>query len=865
MDQMTVTLLMAVPAILIILAAIAVGRAGRDQTAPRRLLLLFEIATLACLAVIAGVSWIPSANQLYAIWIIPLLIPAVAGMVILILLHLPSLRNLNRSDKAIVISLGLAIIGCLTYFLIKPYVLMEILPGAIVVTGCAWLMTKKPSSWIWILGGIVIGGMFLLNGPLDRFQALLPRGLETVFGIWMLLMPALAVSVSALFFYSGMQRMAFPPSEMDRGSMFTSRVDGVLRLLTAALLLGLIVYSAFWASVWDQTSDGLGGVMISSVSTIAAVAIGMVMSFRAVKWNRLAGVLFMAGVPVLIGFGFRLGWGVKFPVLTENRAARITQALERFHTRENRYPNGLAELAPRDLLIVPQPVMFRGEAWCYTGNARAFSLAAFSHEYFGLPVSLHVYASAGDLGDQPLPCQERLADMQARYDWTHTEQFTTGEMPPPTPAPLPEGVQPVVREVIQPLLAARNILPGDWSADGQLWFFRLILSGQKEATLHFYNAATRTICDMPNPLPYDSYSDMSPVWLSDGRLLSQEGNDGITRLEPCGGISQPIDLPTGVQITQVSAKDPATGRLLLQSQEAYWLLHPGDQGLQRVSGVQPVQYDAHWDRAAWSLDGRRLVIAKLNTREPKDGITLFLLDGRTGKLLSSQVMDQAFEQSAPFIEWMTVDILLMHGPQSLIQIDFRTDPPSQVDVMKELFNLALKVPEQVSSDAAISTKDGQSYHILVRANHSGDKKVYVYHAESGQVSHYQPQDQGVFIFPDGQWTLLPPIESSARKNDLVELYWIDSDRPGPVSIQVAGHLPRGYQMLDVEYLAEKSALLLGSSNGVSMVSVPGGEMINFWRVGSGLDTSPWLQLSPDEKTALFISNGDGIFRIPIDR
>jgi hypothetical protein len=146
-----------------------------------------------------------------------------------------------------------------------------------------------------------------------------------------------------------------------------------------------------------------------------------------------------------------------------------------------------------------------------------------------------------------------------------------------------------------------------------------------------------------------------------------------------------------------------------------------------------------------------------------------------------------------------------------------------------------------------------------------DKKVYVYHGESGRVSEYQPQDEAMFIFPDGQWTRLPNIDDSARKNDLVELYWIDSDRPGPVPIQIAGHLPRGYAMLAVEYLAEKSALLVGSSNGVSMVSVPSGEMINFWRAGAGLDSNPRIQLSPDKKTALFISNGDGIFRIPMDR
>jgi len=48
--------------------------------------------------------------------------------------------------------------------------------------------------------------------------------------------------------------------------------------------------------------------------------------------------------------------------------------VERFYEREERYPETLDELTPRDLLWIPGPVILPGEGWCYQGGEDFYRL-----------------------------------------------------------------------------------------------------------------------------------------------------------------------------------------------------------------------------------------------------------------------------------------------------------------------------------------------------------------------------------------------------------------------------------------------------------------------------------------------------------
>jgi hypothetical protein len=551
---------------------------------------------------------------------------------------------------------------------------------------------------------------------------------------------------------------------------------------------------------------------------------------------------------------------VSFPTLTEQRAGRVARALEAFHQREQRYPQELSQLVPRDLLVLPGPVMFRSEDWCYQGGAQAYRLTAFAHEYFGMPVSLQVYASAGDTGDQPLPCQERLAAMQERYDWTRSIPEAAWN-PTPDPA-LSSGVE---REPLEPVYASpKRILPGSWSPDGQWWFFREVDADNQQVRLVFLNASGR-VCLVDQVFVYSMFNDdgAQSVWLDSRRLLYLDGSQQPPIFTPCEARVRLLELPPGVILTRVHSAAAKTARVLLQSKDAFWLLDYAAAQVRQIPGVQPVPYDAHWDRAAWDPTGERLAIAHLNSREPKDGITLYLIDAAQNQVISSQVMDLASQQSAPWIEWVSSEALLVSGPESMLLLNMTTTPVQPQDVVRDLFKLRLKYPNQMHSSASLAARDGSAYHLMIWANLPGDQRLYLYHSENGQVSVYQPRGaQVVLRFSDGQSMRLFRLEDNPTA-DRVTFYAVDGPDASPLEVAVSGHLPRGYPMLEVQPLPGAERLLASSSNGVSLISLPGGEQLHFWQTGSSGEPSPMLLLSPDGSTAFTVAAGEGVYQIPL--
>jgi len=304
---------------------------------------------------------------------------------------------------------------------------MEYLPTALVLLLAAWLLNKHLPAWLWAAVGVTLGMGWLVNSAAFARVNEYAQVWRILIGITYILYPSATVAVMALLIRSGMEMALAPAPAEAAGPSRASRIEGLLRLLAALGLLGLLASTVAWASIWDQTTDGLGGLYFNAISVVSALVMGLMMAFRSSSLRRLVGLMFMIVVILTTSSAFTYGWQVSFPHLTEQRAGRIATAIQRFHTREQRYPASLDELVPRDLLVVPRPVMFQTEDWCYQATPDGYRLAAFAHQYFGLPVSLEVYAQAGDLQGRPLPCEERLAEMQARYDWTHLPVNTGSE------------------------------------------------------------------------------------------------------------------------------------------------------------------------------------------------------------------------------------------------------------------------------------------------------------------------------------------------------------------------------------------------------------------------------------------------------
>ncbi|MEA4907237.1 MAG: hypothetical protein VB089_06450 [Anaerolineaceae bacterium] len=400
MPLTSLTLLGILPVFLVILAGIPVRQTGRPgKTSPHYLLFLLAVGLLLDLMVLAGRYALEGRVPYQPAQLTALLTPAAMGVLALTLINLDACPRLSPGERWTAAALLVAQGG-----LVALVTRQNLAFGVYLATGglflaLAWAALQSSSRITWVglalLAWSVADTWWVQSGAT-------PAGLAPLAGVYLLLHPSLVVALAAVLVYSAASGAA--------------RRAGFAQLALAVLLVGSLAAHIFWASLWDQARDGLNGVTTILVAGPAAIAVGMLAAVKLDGRRRLAGLGFMVLAPLALTGAFRLGWQVSYLDLTAARAGQIQTALERYHAREGRYPQALAELAPRDLLWVPGQLILNGEHWCYQAQADGYRLGAFYRQTFSLPLSLRVYASAGAPAEADWACTARLAELKARYD-----------------------------------------------------------------------------------------------------------------------------------------------------------------------------------------------------------------------------------------------------------------------------------------------------------------------------------------------------------------------------------------------------------------------------------------------------------------
>jgi hypothetical protein len=454
-----------IPAALITVAALVVIYAGSKKTAGRRLLLfLLIVGVLILLAIFVTMNLSDEKTDRSVFQILTLLTPAIVGVVALVLLNLRHLVSLSRGRQFIVLLFAFALLA-LFILIWDPDLGLEfvVLPG-ILVLALGWSLGSRSGKLTAGMSLIALAGLFLLNllmrDPLMLRDGL-PPWLGYPIGISFYVTLILTVVMAAVLITSGLQQ-AYASTE--NTAIFNhARRKMILRFGLAVILLGYLAYTILWGSIWDQTSDGIFGVAVSIQAGAIAVAAGMVMAVVLNGKRRTAGFLFALLVPIVMFQSFQIGWQVSYHELTENRAARIERALARYQKREGAYPETLRALTPIDLIYIQQPIILAGEEWCYQGGEDYYRLAAYSREFFSAPVSLQMYAAAGQPPDSPWSCEEALPEVKSRY---YSPMEDPDAMRPPVPTPLPDTEVPLKKIMLEPVLNDVVISAGSWSPDG---------------------------------------------------------------------------------------------------------------------------------------------------------------------------------------------------------------------------------------------------------------------------------------------------------------------------------------------------------------------------------------------------------------
>jgi hypothetical protein len=119
---------------------------------------------------------------------------------------------------------------------------------------------------------------------------------------------------------------------------------------------------------------------------------------------------------------------VDFRQLTEERAGRVSQAIESFYANEGHYPQDLRQLIPWHTLTIPGPVIIYGQDWCYDGGEDYYRLGYVYREHWSDPRLIgQIYTSKGDMPDLGRMCEEQIVAMQERYPDYPYEYWMEGE------------------------------------------------------------------------------------------------------------------------------------------------------------------------------------------------------------------------------------------------------------------------------------------------------------------------------------------------------------------------------------------------------------------------------------------------------
>ena len=295
--------------------------------------------------------------------------------------------------------------------------------------------TRSVRHNAWILAALfILALLFLPDSLFLRFSR--PPGLElfsSQHASMLLLMYSIALVIVAMLIHSGLKLLG----EWWRrgGSQVQGERVGKTTLLAFALcslLLARTLYNLYWFMIWDATTDPLGYFWMTIPIPVALLA-GTVLCIVLPGRNKLAGFLYSLLIIALMIAVSARAQRVDFRQLTEERAERITQGIEKYFVREGHYPQTLQQLTPWYILSLREPVIMYGQNWCYQGGGDYYRLGYLDREHWSSPILFgHVYSAQGRSGLKEDICQQAIDAFRTQNpDWDSVLQ----DYGKPTPTP----------------------------------------------------------------------------------------------------------------------------------------------------------------------------------------------------------------------------------------------------------------------------------------------------------------------------------------------------------------------------------------------------------------------------------------------
>jgi hypothetical protein len=301
---------------------------------------------------------------------------------------------------------------------------------AITIWGAAslqYIIVQRTRARLWVYAGfLTLAGLVVPTSLLPDHRLGLPQPLGTLVAVIIFILPSLGITLVGLIFQTGIndyiewkQTITAENPYRQAVNQPNGRVVWFVFML-AILLLGKTLYNIYWLLVWDSTYDSFDFLWIvlpifaAFVTVLASIKslVGMSRSARNEKIT-FAGAVFLLMIPVLLITTYGSANQVNFRQLTEERATRLSQAIEAYYARKGVYPQNLGQLTPWYLLAIPVPVIINGADWCYDGGDGYYRLGYINRENWSAPqITGRLFKSQGDITNLPPLCEREIAELK---------------------------------------------------------------------------------------------------------------------------------------------------------------------------------------------------------------------------------------------------------------------------------------------------------------------------------------------------------------------------------------------------------------------------------------------------------------------
>jgi hypothetical protein len=303
------------------------------------------------------------------------------------------------------------------FFPLNPLSWLITLAFVVLLVSAMALGARRVGDGAWILVALLL--LLGLSLPASVVNDIFTASPEPPLAL--ILMPSVALLVTTLLLHSGLsaykERQQASAVEDGRSQTQHKRAGraAAVVLVVGAGLLAKTLHHLYWFTVWDNTYDSLGYLLLLvpvPVALLSGATLSSTLS-GGMKWTGFLYALLISGLMIEVSARAQQ---VDFRQLTEERAARVTQAIESYYAREGRYPQDLGELTPRYALWLPCPFIIPGQDWCYDGGDGYYRLGYVDREHWSDPRLIgRIYRTKGDVPDLHGMCEEDVAAIQRRY------------------------------------------------------------------------------------------------------------------------------------------------------------------------------------------------------------------------------------------------------------------------------------------------------------------------------------------------------------------------------------------------------------------------------------------------------------------